>query len=83
MAKVLLIVLLAAMAGTFAMDNMHHVGLGLIVGEPVYVRLFFLLLTSYLAGCFSAMLIQLCLNTRARRREQAPQDAEDEAFFSE
>jgi hypothetical protein len=81
--KVLLIMLLAAAAATFAMDNMHHVGLGLIVGEPVYVRLFFLLLTSFLVGCFTTMLMHLCLNARARRHEQTPQDAEDEAFFSE
>jgi uncharacterized integral membrane protein len=81
--KILFIMLLAAVAATFAMDNMHHVGLGLIVGGPVYVRLFFLLLTSFLSGCFTATLMHLCLSARARRQEQAPQDAEDEAFFSE
>ena len=44
MLRVLLAILLAVTATTFAMDNMHHVGLGLIVGGPVHVRLFFLLL---------------------------------------
>ena len=83
MLRVLFIVLLAAMAATFAMDNMHHVGLGLIVGEPVYVRLFFLLLTSFLVGCFTTMLMHLCLSARARRRDQPPQDAEDEPFFTD
>jgi uncharacterized integral membrane protein len=82
--KVLFIMLLAATAATFAMDNMHHVGIGLIVGGPVYVRLFFLLLTSFLSGCFITMLMHLFLSARARRHNQPVQDVvEDEPFFSE
>ncbi len=83
MLKVLFAILLAVMATTFAMDNMHRVELGLIVGKPAHVRLFFLLLTSFLVGCFSAMLISLYLSAKSRKQGEMKQDPEDEAFFSE
>ncbi len=83
MLKVLFAILLAVMATTFAMDNMHRVEFGLIVSQPVHVRLFFLLLTSFLIGCFSAMLISLYLNAKSRKQGDTKQDTEDEAFFSE
>ena len=83
MLRVFSAILLAVTATTFAMDNMHRVELGLIVGRPVHVRLFFLLLTSFLVGCFSAMLISLCLSARSRKQGETKQDTEDEAFFSE
>ena len=84
MLKVLSVVLLAVVATTFAMDNMHHVGLGLIVGGPVHVRLFFLLLTSFLIGCFSAMLMNLYLNARSNNLGEAAQDqdTEEDDFFA-
>ena len=76
-------ILLAVAATTFAMDNMHRVELGLVVGKPVHVRLFFLLLTSFLVGCFSAMLIGFCLSTKSGKQGETKQGTEDEAFFSE
>lgn len=83
MAKVLLVILMAITATAFAMDNMHHVDLGLVLGKPVHVRLFFLLLTSFLIGSFSAMLVNLCLSTRPKEpNETAPDSAEDDDFFS-
>ena len=81
MLKVLFVILLAATAATFATDNMHHVDLGLVVGSPVHVRLFFLLLTSFLVGCFSAMLMNLYLNARSGKQRETPQDTEDDGFF--
>ena len=83
MLKALLVIFLAILATTFAMNNMHHVELDLVVGRPVDVQLFFLLLTSFLIGCFSAMLMNLYLNSRSRKRREKVQDTEDEAFFSE
>jgi len=80
--KVLFVILLAATAATFATDNMHHVDLGLVVGRPVHVRLFFLLLTSFLLGCFAAMLMNLYLNAKSGKQRETPQDAErDDLFF--
>ena len=81
MLKVLFVILLAVVAATFATDNMHHVDLGLVVGSPVHVRLFFLLLTSFLIGCFSAMLMNLYLSARSGKQREMPQDTEDDDFF--
>ncbi len=62
---VLLVVILLAVAATmFAMDNMQRVELGLIVGRPVHVRLFFLLLASFLIGVLLGVLFsQPSVNT--------------------
>ncbi len=83
MLKVFSAILLAVTATTFAMDNMHRVELGLIIGKPVHVRLFFLLLTSFLVGCFSAMLVSLFLGAKSGKQGETKQDTEDEPFFSE
>ncbi len=83
MLKLLVVIFAAVMATTFAMDNMHRVELGLIVGRPVHVRLFFLLLTSFLIGCFAVMLLTLYRNTRRTpKKVTAPQDEGDD-FFSD
>jgi uncharacterized integral membrane protein len=81
--KLLPVIIIAAMVATFAMDNMHRVELGLIVGRPYHVRLFFLLMTSFLLGCFSTMLINMYARTKSREKGQAAQDAEDDEFFSD
>ena len=83
MLKVLFVILLAVIAAAFAMDNMHRVALGLILGRSVHVRLFFLLLTSFLVGCFSGMLMNLYLNAKSKKQREIAQDTEDEDFFSE
>lgn len=83
MLKVFSAILVAVTATTFAMDNMHRVELGLIMGRPVNVRLFFLLLTSFLVGCFSAVLVNLYVGAKSRKQRETKQDTEDEAFFSE
>ena len=78
----LLCIILAAATGTiFAMDNMQRVELGLIVGRPVHVRLFFLLLTSFLIGCFSAILLNLYLRTNLKKERKGAADTEDDKFF--
>ena len=81
---VLLVVILLAVAATmFAMDNMQRVELSLVLGRPVHVRLFFLLLTSFLFGCFSAMLVNLYRRTKPAKRKERAQDTEDDDFFSD
>ena len=83
MKKLLLAIISAVLVTVFAMDNLRRVELGLIVGKPVHVRLFFLLLTSYLIGCFSAVLISLYLGTKSRKRDTRTRDAEGDEFFSD
>jgi uncharacterized integral membrane protein len=77
----LLVILLAVAATMFATDNMQHVELSLVVGRPVHVRLFFLLLISFMLGCFSAMLINLYRRAKPVKRRERAQD-EDDDFFS-
>ncbi len=83
MLRLLFVVLAAVMATMFAMDNMQRVELGLIVGRPVHVRLFFLLLASFLVGSFAAMVMNLYLNTRFKKGRQTTPATEDDEFFSE
>ncbi len=83
MLKVSFVILLTVMASTFAMDNMHHVDLGLVLGSPVSVRLFFLLLTSFLVGCLLATLMNLYLGAKSEKQGEVAQKTEEEDFFSE
>ncbi|MHC4199121.1 MAG: hypothetical protein ACYSU0_03955 [Planctomycetota bacterium] len=83
MLKVTLVILLTVMASTFAMDNMHHVDLGLVVGSPVSVRLFFLLLTSFLVGCLLATLMNFYIGAKSEKPAEVEQKTEEEDFFSE
>ncbi len=82
MLKLFLVIIAAVLTTTFAMDNLHRVELGLIVGRPVHVRLFFLLLTSFLAGCFLVMLMNVYRSTRPKRKRETARD-EDDDFFSD
>jgi uncharacterized integral membrane protein len=81
--KLLLAILIAVMGTIFAMDNLHRVELGLIVGRPVHVRLFFLLLTSFLVGCFMVMLMNLYRSTTRKSEPVKRKSVEDDEFFSE
>ena len=74
-----------AVITVFAMNNMHRVEMGLIVGRGVHVRLFFLLLTAFLVGCFTAMLANLYISTKSGRRKKTTEDTERESddFFSD
>ncbi len=81
MLKALFVVLLSGTAAVFAMDNMHHVDLGLVLGTPVSVRLFFLLLTSFLVGCLLATLMNLYLNAKSKKQSETARATDDEDFF--
>ena len=83
MFKLLFVILAAAMMATFAMDNMQRVELGLVVGKPVHVRLFFLLLASFLIGCFSTVFTNLYLGTRYKKGKATSRDSNSDEFFSE
>jgi len=83
MLKLTFVIFVVAVATTFAMDNMHRVEIGLVMGRPVHVRLFFLLLTSFLVGCFSAMLMDLYISAKLKKKRETAQDADEDDFFSE
>jgi uncharacterized integral membrane protein len=88
MRKLLLILVAGALVLLFALNNTHHVEMSLIFGTPVHVRLVFLLLTTFLIGHFSAVVLNLYLRTktnsganRAERRETSSDSEEDEFFL--
>ena len=73
----------------FAMDNVHFVPIGLVVGPPFEARLFFVLATAFLLGCLVTVLVRLYSGARKKGRP-APtatnrydeDDQDDEDFFS-
>ncbi len=83
MLKLLYSILIAVIVAIFAMDNMHHVELGLFIGKPVHVRLFFLLLIFFLVGCFAAILINLYVSAKFKKKTKIAQDPEEDNFFSD
>lgn len=51
----------------FIMMNTHHVGLSMVVGEPVKIRLIFLLLAAFALGMMSASFYAMVRQVRRRR----------------
>lgn len=83
MLRLLCAILIAVIVTIFAMDNMHHVELGLFVGQPVHVRLFFLLLISFLVGCSATILMNLYISAKFKKKTEITQDTEEDDFFSD
>ena len=83
MLRLLCAILIAAIVAIFAMDNMQHVELGLFVGKPVHVRLFFLLLISLLVGCFATIFINLYVSAKHKKKTEITQDTEEDDYFSD
>lgn len=71
----------------FAWDNTHHVEVGMVLGRPVHVRLIFLLLTTFLIGHFTAVLLNVFLSQRIKakggqgRERRAEYGDEDDDLF--
>jgi len=88
MQKLLLILAAGVLILLFAVNNTHHVEMSLIFGTPVHVRLIFLLLTTFLLGHFTAVLLNVYVRTKinatAKRAETkaAAKDVEEDEFFS-
>jgi uncharacterized integral membrane protein len=55
----------------FAMANSHHVELSYIVGEPIRIRLIFLVACAYAAGMATSYFYQLVAQLGRRRRRAA------------
>jgi uncharacterized integral membrane protein len=61
----------------FAMANNHHVELSYVIGEPIRIRMIFLLACVFVAGWATAYFYQLVSQmTRRRRRVRAEYDHE-------
>jgi hypothetical protein len=71
MEKFLFTLLGILITGFFAITNMHHVDMGLILGGPMKVRLFPLLLTAYLAGVATAFIVRFYIRSKIKTRRKA------------
>jgi uncharacterized integral membrane protein len=80
MAKLLVAMAVTITVVVFSMSNLHDVELSLVFGEPVPIRLTFLLAVAYLAGVVSAAFYQMInhvtrLAELRRHRFRAKRDA--------
>jgi len=75
MAQLIVAVGLTILAVVFSMSNTHHVELGWVVGEPIRIRLIFLLGIAFVAGSVTTVLYQLIgrvmHQTQLRSRQRA------------
>ena len=83
MRRLLLVILIVVIATIFAIDNLHHVQVGLVVGRAVQVRLVFLLLTCFLIGCLSAIVTNLYLRILSNSKAKATQKTDGDTYFSD
>jgi|GEM_PF-3340244 uncharacterized integral membrane protein len=55
---------------TFAMSNSHHVGLSVVLGAPVRIRLVFLLLVTFFVGMSIPLFYSTVKHMRASQRRK-------------
>ncbi len=51
----------------FVMMNTHHVALSMVIGEPVKIRLIFLLLTTFVLGVMSSSFYVMVRQVRHKK----------------
>ncbi|MBN2496099.1 MAG: DUF1049 domain-containing protein [Deltaproteobacteria bacterium] len=68
MARLFLVVAITIATVAFAMANMHFVALSPVIGQPVQIRLIFLLVCCFLAGMFSTWFCMMVRKIRMKRR---------------
>lgn len=56
----------------FSMDNTHQVQMNAVVGEPVHIRLIFLLVIAFVTGTVATLFMQLIarISYRAKLQQQ-------------
>jgi len=52
----------------FATSNIDHVPVGFVVGQPIHMRLIFVILASFLAGCLTTVLLRMYWAATSSRR---------------
>lgn len=79
----MLVVVLAILATIFATDNMHRVQIGFVVGPPLHMRLFFVIMTAFMTGFFIAVILNMYWRVIARktREKKTGGNPEEDQFF--
>ena len=80
MVKLLLIIIAVVLAVVFAIDNMHRVTIGFIAGPPVEMRMFFVIMTAFLGGILSTLLLGMYWRTLSSKRKEEKLKDEDAHF---
>lgn len=81
MVKLLLIIIAVVLAVIFAIDNMHRVTIGFIAGPPIEIRMFFVIMTAFLGGILTTLLLSMYWRAlSSKRKEEKPK--EEDAHFS-
>ena len=83
MFQLIILVVIVVFVTIFAMDNLHHVELGIIAGKPVQVRMVFLLLTCYLLGFFSSSVLSLYKRARNGKPRKKAAEVDEEDYFTD
>jgi uncharacterized integral membrane protein len=76
MVQLIVAMLMTISVVAFAMANSHHVEMGAVLGEPIRIRLFFLMSIFYVAGALTAFFYQLLarVSRRSRHIERSRED---------
>jgi uncharacterized integral membrane protein len=70
MIQLLLAIVMTVGVVVFSMANNHHVEVNYVFGEPIRIRLIFLLGIAFIAGSVSTLLYQLTRRVMVRARER-------------
>ena len=73
MLQLIVAVVLTVVVVLFAMANSHHVELSYVMGEPIRIRMIFLLAVAFLAGAVSTYLYQIANRVSRRSRRASPE----------
>jgi uncharacterized integral membrane protein len=69
MVKLITTVLVTAFLIFFAMNNMDHVQVSFVFGEPKRVRLFYLMISTFLVGFLLSYILSLYLQTKTKNKK--------------
>ena len=72
MAQLIVSMMVTVALVVFSMDNAHQVQMNAVIGEPIHIRLIFLLGIAFMTGAVATLFVQLVLriSQRAKMRQQ-------------
>jgi uncharacterized integral membrane protein len=66
--KLIVVVVAIVFVFIFATGNIDRVPVGFVVGQPIQMRLIFVILVSFLAGCLTTVLLHMYWAATSSRR---------------
>ena len=68
MLRLIVVVVAIVFVFIFATGNIDRVPVGFVVGQPIHMRLIFVILVSFLAGCLTTVLLHMYWAATSSRR---------------